>query len=169
MKFKSLICVLLIFMAISFAGCGGKEVSSAKISRDDEMTGGSLSFIYDENSRTIFVGGEGEFIQYYEKDLSKGWESGNRIGLKIEAPSEVENLKKTTLEMNGVTFTDMFVKIDGQQQNFFNIYPVVTETTNEIVFKITWEEEIATQTYTIKIVEGTALLDNEGNVKEIKK
>ena len=167
MKIKSFICLVLILLTFSLASCGGKEVSSATISRDDEFVGGNLSFVYDEHSRTIYIGGEGEFIQYYDKDLTRNWEEGNRIGFKITAPSEVENLKKTTLEMNGMTFTDMFVKIDGQQQDFFNIYPLVTEDTKEIVFKITWEENIATQTYTIKIVEGTALLDSDNEIQNI--
>lgn len=161
---KKCFLFVLIFSMIFLASCGGKEISSAYITRDEEFVGGNLSFVYDEKLREIYVGGEGEFIQHYDADLSKNWTEGNRIGLKVESPSEIKNFEKATLEMNGVTFVDMFVKINGQRQNFFNIYPIVTPKTKEIVFKITWDETIEPQTYKIKIVEGTKLLDKEGKV-----
>ncbi len=160
-RMKVFVCCLFLFLIFTLCGCGS-EIASAIITRDDEMTGGSLSFVYESVSRSIYIGGEGEFIQYYEKDLNKNLEAGNRIGLKIQAPNEVEDLGKTVLEIGGVTFTDMFVEIDGQEQNFFNIYPLVTKETKEIPFKITWQDN--TQTYTLKIVDGTKLLSSDGEV-----
>ncbi len=163
MKYRCLVVFLILCSILSFSGCG-KEVSSAKITRDDEFVGGNLTFVYDEKLREISVGGEGEFIQFYDKDLARNWEAGNRIGLKIIAPKEIDDHAKTTIEIDGVTFVDMFVKIDGQRQDFFNIYPIVTEKTKEINFKICWNESVNAQNYKIKIMSGTKLLDQSGKV-----
>ena len=153
---------LVILSCLSLAGCGAKEVSSAVITRDDERIGGSLSFVYDSHEKAVYIGGEGEFIQYYEKSLERNWKEGNRVGLKITAPKEVTDISKTTLEMNGVTFADLGAKVNGEAQNFFNIYPTITETTREIKFKVSWDEETKAQEYKVIIVEGTKLLNKDG-------
>ncbi len=162
-KFLRFTSFLLFFVCcFSLYGCGGKQVSSANILRDDERTGGSLSFVYDDKNRTITFGGEGEYIQYYEKSIEKNLTEGNRLGLKVIAPKEIKDLSKTTVEMNGVTFADIAVKINGESQDFFNIYPLVNENTKTIKFTILWDEQVEKQEYTIIIKDGTKLLNKDG-------
>lgn len=161
---KKFLCLFLILSAFLLTGCGGKEISSARITRDDARTGGSLSFVYDKSAREIYIGGEGEVIEYCLADLSRNLSAGNRIGLKIYTPTELENSTNVVLEMNGVTYSSFLETIDGQIQNYAVIYPSLSPDTKESIFKITWDKDIEPQTYKIRIVAGTKFLDENGEI-----
>ena len=158
---KKVMLIFLISLTIFSAGCGTKTYTSASIMRDEAHTGGNISFIYDEHTRNIYFGGEGEFLQYYSADEVKGLDEGYRVGIKVTAPSEVKNLDDTILEMNGNKYNDIFEKIENQPQNYFYIYPTFSEKTKEINFKITWTQMSKPQKYKVILNEKTKFLESK--------
>lgn len=146
-------CFLMIFCLL---GCG-KDVESAKISRDDERVGGSLSFVYDKKERLISVGGEGEVLQYSDGNIEKGYAEGNRVGLKVTCPDVDLNLENSKLMMNGRTYSvgDFYQTVDGQKQRFFNIYPAFSQDDRVVFFSVVWDSNIKEQKYKIEVVDGT--------------
>ncbi len=162
-KLKVLFVLVCIFSTLALAGCGDVELESATITRDDARTGGSLSFVYDSQERTVHIGGEGEVVQFSSADESKGTTAGCRVGLKVTAPDESLDLSTATLEMNGVKYAsgDFLETVDDQKQPFFNIYPLVSEENNQVKFSIKWAEGTAKQEYKIIVVEGTEFATEE--------
>ncbi|MBE7075749.1 MAG: hypothetical protein E7375_01605 [Clostridiales bacterium] len=163
-NFMSLLLCLMLVLTIS--GCGSKELSSATISRDDARVGGSLSFVYDKENKKIFVGGEGEVVQFSSADESKNLSEGTRVGLKIVAPSEVTNVGTTTLEMNGVNYSsgDFLESVNGEKQNFFYLYPLVSKEDNEVKFTICWQDGTKKQEYKLVVIEGTKFMEKDGKI-----
>ncbi len=168
MKNVKILAILMCFCAIfSVYGCGERELPSAKITRDDARTGGTLSFVYDKNERTVTIGGMGEVVQYSAADEANGVEEGTRVGLKITAPDEDVDLSSATLEMNGVHYSssDFLETINGQKQRFFEIQPLVSEDDKKIELKICWSEGTKEQTYQILIAPGTKFMTKTGQVQ----
>lgn len=165
---KIFVISLCLFSSLAFFGCGDKELPSAYITRDDARTGGSLSFVYDKNMRTIHIGGEGEVVQFSSGDVGKGISEGTRVGLKVTAPDENLDVENATLEMNGVNYAsgDFLESVNGQKQRFFNIYPVVGKTDKEIKFSVTWADGTKKQEYKIIIVDGTKFLNKNGEIED---
>lgn len=157
-------CFLTIFVC---GGCGKTELESAKITRDDERVGGSLSFVYDPKVRKIYIGGEDEVVQFSSTNELRGLSEGNRIGLKVSAPNEKLDLSNATLEMNGINYPSggFLESINGQKQRFFNIYPLVTKENKTICFKVTWQEKSKEQEYKVVVVDGTKFMDKDGKVE----
>lgn len=147
-------------------GCGLNEIESAKITRDDVRTGGSLSFVYDKKDRVVYIGGESDVIQYSSEDETKNLQAGNRVGLKVTAPDEAIDVENATLEMNGVNYAsgDFLELINGQKQRFFVIQPTFSKEVDEMKFSITWDDKTKKQEYKIEIIDGTKFMDAEGNV-----
>lgn len=158
------VCLTVIFLC---SGCGDKELPSAKITRDDARTGGSLSFVYDQKERVVYVGGEDEVVQYSAEDQEKNLGEGCRVGLKVTAPDVELDVSNATLEMNGINYSagDFLEVINGQKQRFFNIYPIVSQEDKEIKFVVCWQEGTKEQEYKIVVVDGTKFMDKEGNIK----
>ena len=146
-------CFLMVFCLF---GCG-KNIESAKISRDDERVGGSLSFVYDKKERLISVGGDGEILQYCAANIEKGYDEGNRVGIKVVAPDVDFNLENSKLKMNGRTYAmgEFYQTVDGQKQRFFNLYPIFSEDDKEACFSVVWDKGIEEQKYKVKIADGT--------------
>lgn len=166
MKTK-ILALFMCFCAIFLLyGCGDKELPSAKITRDDLRTGGSLSFVYDKNERTVTIGGRGEVVQYSSADEARGLEEGTRVGLKITAPDEEIDLSTATLEMNGVHYSssNFLETINGQKQRFFEIQPLVSENDDKIELKICWSEGTKEQTYQIVVARGTKFMNRSGEI-----
>ncbi len=161
-------CLMLLIICCVFAlaGCS-KKLDSASITRDDARVGGSLSFVFDKNERKIFVGGEGEVLQFSTADETLGLEEGNRIGLKITAPTELLDVSTAKLEMNGVNYSadDFLEMVGGQPQRFFNLYPTFTKDDAKAKFCVIWQEGTAKQCYEVFINEGTRFMDKDGNVE----
>ncbi|HIT62358.1 MAG TPA: hypothetical protein IAC38_02770 [Candidatus Caccovivens faecavium] len=158
---KKVLLIFLILLNIVSTACGTKIYSSATITRDEANTGGDISFIYDEHTKNIYFGGEGEYLQYYSADEVKGLDAGYRVGIKVIAPSEVKNLEDAVLEINGNKYNDFFEKIESQPQNYFYIYPTFSEKTKEIKFKITWTQMSKPQKYKVVLNEKTKFLKSE--------
>lgn len=155
---KSLVCVFSFLAAtlILTTGCG-KEYSYGKIERDTSLTGGSLSFVYDSATHTATFGGEGEVVAFYPADSSIGREKGNRIGFKIFAPCECNDFSKAKLSFQGSEYTagSFMQTVYENNMNYFVLTPLVSKDNKEFDVDITWEQNSATQTYHIKIADGT--------------
>lgn len=155
---KSLVClisILLIFMC-AVSGCG-KEFSYGKIERDTSLTGGNLSFVYDEMTHTATFGGEGEVVAYYPADAALGREKGNRIGFKIYAPCECSDFSKAKLSFQGSEYTGgtFMQTVYENNMNYFVLTPLVDENNRDLTVSVTWEQNSQTQTYHIKVADGT--------------
>ena len=123
------------------------------------MTGGSLSFSYDDITKTALIGGNNEVIQYYQTDIAKGWnEEGNRIGIQIIVPKGVKDVGSGTAELNGKEYLskDYIKKINDMYYALFQ--PIIKENDKELTLKIIWQEGCKEQQYNIKIMEGTILM-----------
>ena len=92
----------------------------------------------------------------------KGLDEGYRVGIKVTAPNDVESVEGATLEVNGTSYTDFLEKIEGQEQNYFYIYPTFSEDSRETNFKITWNKNAKPQSYKIILNEKTNFLKSEG-------
>jgi hypothetical protein len=165
-KLKIFVLFSLVFLTIFSFGCGAQEVESASITRDDARVGGSLSFVYNSDTRKISVGGEGEVVQYSSANESLGYDEGTRVGLKITAPNEVADISSGTLSINDVRYSikDLLVKVDGQPQRFFEIYPKVSDVDDSVEFSITWKDKTKRQDYQLCIVKGTKFMQSDGSV-----
>lgn len=167
-KLKGLLVFLCLTCVLLSAGCGDKELPSAKIVRDDQRTGGSLSFVYDSRDRVVYIGGEDEVIQYSTANEEKGYGEGTRIGLKVTAPDEDLDLENATLEMHGINYSsgDFLETINGQKQRFFNIYPLVSKDDKEIYFTVKWQDGTKKQEYKIVVVDGTKFMQSDGTLQK---
>ena len=154
---------IFVFVFVGF-GCGAKEISSANIFRDDARVGGSLSFVYDKNDRKIYVGGQGEAVQYSQGN--EIFDAGTRVGLKVVAPDVGLDLSSAKLEMNGIGYSaeEFLEKVNGSFQRYFLIYPLVSKQTPKVKFSVVWAEGTKEQTYVLEIVEGTKFLNEDGEV-----
>ena len=103
---KKMFVVLSMIFALSFflSGCGQEVLPFALIERDGAFTGGGISFVYDQENGKVYFGGEGECVQFYEADITKGWqEAGNRVGLKINPPIKIEDVGEIEVVLDGQT------------------------------------------------------------------
>lgn len=155
---KSLVCILSGVMLISLllTGCG-REFSYGKIERDTSLTGGNLSFAYNSSTHTATFGGKGEVVAYYPADTSINREKGNRIGFKIYAPCECSDFSKAKLSFQGTEYTggSFMQTVYENNMNYFVLTPLVSKDNQEFEVNITWEQNSTTQTYYIKIADGT--------------
>lgn len=147
---------LVLAAVLTASGCGG-QLSYGRVERDSAMTGGSLTFVYDEQTHTATFGGEGEVVAYYPADEALGRAAGNRVGVKIYAPSEISDYSKAKLEFEGAQFTagSFMSKVYDKTQNYFVLTPLVSENVTEFKFSVTWTQDSAAQQYIIKIADGT--------------
>ncbi|MBP3619673.1 MAG: hypothetical protein J6J24_03335 [Clostridia bacterium] len=167
MKKKVFLTMMLTLCLFFVCGCGAKNLESASIVRDEARVGGSLSFVYDQNGKTVYIGGENEVVQYSAKDESRGLEEGNRVGLKVTAPNEKLELESATLEMNGITYSakEFLESVEGNLQRFFYVYPYFSKNDDIVKFCVKWQDGTKEQCYKIYIVEGTRFMDKSGNVE----
>ncbi len=124
-----------------FIGGCGQSLPQMSIERDNYLTGGNLTFVYDEASRTAFFGGENEVIQYYGVDISKGFlKEGNRVGLKLTSNEEINDIGSLTFkfgkeEING---EDAVTKINDKTA-FFQLFPIIKNAGEKIEISIEYK------------------------------
>ena len=160
MRQKLIVCMCLLMITIILVGCDKNNYPYSSVLRDDYNTGGSLDFEYNDLSHIITVGGENQVIEYYDKDISKGWsEEGCRIGIKILKPKDIEDYQSGYAVIdNSKIFAKDFIKENANSQNVFaEFFPIVKEDTKEILIKIVWNDESVEQNYKIVIKQGTIL------------
>lgn len=151
-----LVACLVVGSSILLSACGNKptELAYGTVTRDDAKTGGvNLSFIYDSVTHTATFGGEGEEIVYYEADLEASRTAGNRVGIKITAPSSVTDYSTAKLIAGGKCYE----KGSFLTGNSFVYVADVSEEKKEEEIKVTWQDGSKEQIYLIKIAGGTTL------------
>lgn len=153
----------LIFICIFMIGCDKKSFLQSPLTRDNYNTGGNLTFLYDELSHVAYFGGEGEVVQFYQEDIAKGWrEKGCRVGVSLLVPNQLNGCKSATAKINGeeINSNDFIVEVD-EQTTIAQFQPIVSQQTQIIEIKITWEENTQSQTYKIIIKDGTIFMDEQ--------
>lgn len=162
MKIRKFLLLLVVTMSIfTFCGCQDKLIPQSVLTQDNYKTGGNLTFVYDEYSHTAFFGGEGEVIQYYSEDITKGWTAeGCRIGVMLAVPKEVDEYKSGSATLNGEKLSPNDYMITLDNQTYYALFqPIVSKDKPEIDLKITWQDGTMEQTYKIIIKEGTIFMD----------
>ena len=152
----------MLILMLCMGGCGKKEFLQPEIYRDVYNTGGNLSFDYDNITKAAVFGGKNEVVQYYDKDLARGWDKeGNRIGIQIIVPKNVKDVSSGSAELNGKEYLskDYIKKINDTYYALFQ--PLVNGDKMDINLKITWQEGCKEQQYFIKIKEGTLFMSKQ--------
>lgn len=156
--------LFVLFCTVTLMGCNNKSLPQNNITRDDYHIGGNLSFYYDDITKTAVFGGKGESIEYYSQDLTRGWKNeGNRVGLKIIAPVEVNDFESGWAKVGDEKIDNggFFQIVNGQKTRQANFYPIVKEDDNSIDIEICWQEGSKTQIYHVKVVENTKFSNGE--------
>ncbi len=163
MKKNSVAMLSLILIFIIFASACAREYSYGRIERDNSLTGGDLSFIYDENTHTAIFGGEGEIIAFYEEDRLAGLPKGNRIGFKIYAPCDVQDFSKAKMTFQGKEYLagSFMQTVYDQTMNYFVLTPVVSKDNSSFDVKVVWNQNAKEQVYHIKIAQGTVFASEQ--------
>ena len=161
---KKMLVALSIILALSLflSGCGQKVLPLALIERDGGFTGGGISFFYDQENGKVYFGGEGECIQFYEADITKGWqEAGNRVGLKINPPIKIEDEGEVEVVFDGqaLEVDKLLTFSSAQPTGQLNFYPLVSQQKKSLTLKIKWSGGTAWQEYQITIKEGTIFMN----------
>lgn len=162
MKKKFLIIAILLISCSIFVGCKQKQIDYSLVERDIYNTGGNISFSYDSLSHSAIFGGEGEIIQFYSSDISKGWtEDGCRVGIKLLAPKEIDDYNSGSAILDGkkINAEDFFVEVEEGVINYAQFQPIVSKEKSHFQLKITWQEGFKEQTYNIFIKEGTLFME----------
>lgn len=158
---KKVLAVFLVLFMVIMMGCGQKTFAYSPIERDGYLTGGGLSFYYDEQSHAAYFGGEGEKLEWYGEDVAKGWkEAGNRIGIKIFPPRGIDDYKSATASINDQQFeyNDFYV---GEENRYVIFQPIVREEEPLLTLRITWQEGAEEQIYNIVVRKGTIFMKDE--------
>lgn len=149
------VTLLCLTLACLLSGCGGGL--QIDVERDVYLTGGSLSFSYDENSKTAYFGGENEVIGYYEGDISRGIDEGNRVGLKITLGG-VDDLGSLTFKVGREEFSGEDVAtLINDKPAYFQIFPLVEKSGDKI--HITLEYKDKKGDFYVKIHEKCILME----------
>ena len=158
---KKFIAICLLVLSFFLTGCKSVSFSQGEIIRDSYNTGGNLTFDYDANSCTAYFGGQGEFVEFYEVDIAKGWsEEGNRSGFKLFVPQGVEDYKSATAILSGKEMESAeFIVGDSVKYALFQ--PIVDCQTTNLDLKIKWQSNAEEQVYKIVIKNGTNFLNNQ--------
>ena len=162
MKKKLVALSIILALSLFLSGCGQKVLPLALIERDGGFTGGGISFVYDQENGKVYFGGEGECVQFYEADITKGWqEAGNRVGLKINPPIKIEDEGEIEVVLDGQTqnVDSLLTLSSAQPTGQLNIYPLVSEQKKSLTLKIKWSGGTAWQEYHITNKEGTIFMN----------
>lgn len=159
---KRVIISCFIFVCLFAITACQHDLPYSQVSRDSEMTGGSLSFVYDNESHTAFFGGEGEIVQFYHADIAKGWkEEGCRVGVMLTAPSQVDDFESGSIWVDGekIQGGEFFNFVGETRVRRVNLTPIVSKEKSEIEIKIEWSDGVPAQVYKIQIKEGTQFME----------
>lgn len=153
--------IALLFILLVVCGCGKTKIEYSQVERDVYNTGGNLNFSYDHLSHTAYFGGENEVIQYYAEDITKGWqESGNRIGLALLPPKEINDYKSGYAEINGEKIlAEDFFKVASEDLVYAEFQPIVSKDNLNFSLNIVWQEGVEEQAYNISIHPDTIFLE----------
>ncbi len=156
--------IFLILLTLFFVGCKDKSIDYSSIQRDDQNIGGKLSFNYDSATHVATFGGLGETVEYYDEDIARGFnKAGNRVGIKLIAPSSVKDFSSgsATIGDEKIIGGKFFRQINNEKSREAVFYPLVDENNRKIELKIIWEDGLEEQTYIILIRQETNFAINK--------
>lgn len=148
-----------------FIGGCGQSLPQMSIERDNYLTGGNLTFVYDEASRTAFFGGENEVIQYYDIDISKGFlKEGNRVGLKLIPNEEINDIGSLTFKFGKeeIKGEDAVTKINDKTA-FFQLFPIIKNAGEKIEISIEYKGQKCK--YFVEVNSKTILMEKSTDEK----
>ena len=158
---KILIIIFLFLPTLITSGCQGYQ-DYAIIEQDQKMTGGNLTYDYNQDSHIVTIGGEGETILYYYKNELKGWtEDGCRVGLKFIPPKNLDSFDAIEISINGKKQQLNFIYVNNENTGIFEIYPLIKNTQEILEINVLWNNNSNQQTYKLKIATGTQLMQKE--------
>lgn len=124
------------------------------LEQDPGKTGGNLTVTVD--GATITFGGNGETVAWYAADEALGRTKGNRVGIKVSAPTGVVVDDGFALTVGlGTASAKTYDKTALDGDNFFYYYPLVSQDATTALFSVKWNEASALTIYKIVVAEGT--------------
>lgn len=120
------------------------EIAEGAIEQDSGKTGGSGCNMTISGTTATVTGS----IDWYAADATIGREeAGNRVGVKITAPSNKFDAHTATVTINGETKTWDNIK-DGDG-TYFLWYPLVTSQLNKFTAEIVWAQGMKPQQFAV--------------------
>ena len=153
--------VIFVALACSCLLCGCQNnYEFINVKQDNELTGGNLTFDYQQDTQTINVGGNNEIILFYQTNLLKGWEEeGNRIGLEFNSPSNLKSFEDISIKIDEQEIDNInFLSVNNEKTGSFVIYPLIEKIGELIKITISWESNSKEQIYYLKIDPNTILM-----------
>lgn len=133
---------IILFPLLFLAGCG-QGLPKFNIERDNYSTGGNITFSWDKEGKIVCFGGENEVIQYYDKDITKGFlKGGNRVGIKIIPSQNIEDLGSLTfkIDKDEISGQNVVTKV-SDSVSFFQIFPLVERAGQKIEINIEYKDK----------------------------
>lgn len=159
MKKSQVLVIFSIFLCVlMLCGCGSKTLESANVEPVADLTNGGVKIEYNKDLKEIYVGGEGEVLNYFEPDIALGVDKpGWRVGLKFTAAAEVTEYETGIMTMQGKTISagQFYRNVNGQKSRDMIVYPVFSEEEREIEIKVIWQDGTKEQTYKVKVLPHT--------------
>lgn len=159
------IWLILLFIPLILSGCAQQEQFDAQVVRDNYNTGGNLSFYYDNSSKTAYFGGENEVVQFYQADITKGWEEdGNRIGIQIICPKQIDEISSVEAKVDGEHLLgEQFVKSVSQSPTqILEFYPIIKNLDQKIEIKISFDSS-TWHSFFLCLKPGTILMSQQND------
>lgn len=126
------------------------EIAEGAIEQDSGKTGGSGCNMTISGTTATVTGS----IDWYAADATIGREeAGNRVGVKITAPSGF-NTANTTVQFGNDSATN-WTHIQDGDGTYFLWYPLVTQTTCSFTATIVWDTGMRPQTFTVAVNNAT--------------
>ena len=161
MKHKKLFLILIFLIFMGNFGCKEMTTSHGYMTLDESISSG-LSFSYDQNMHTAYIGGENQVIFYREENLVDGiFDDGNFIGINLFAGRAVDDLESGSAKINDKTYNaNRYLKIvNGEYYSEGHFIIKVDQINTPLEISIKWNEQMKEQKYYIVIREGTILQD----------
>ena len=160
--------ILAIFLLLPLLCSCQHSLAFGSIERDQHQIGGNLSFVYNPDSQTATFGGEGEVVQFYGVDLTKGWqEAGCRIGIKLTPPPDVESFEGVSIFVDGKENPPYLrcIYLNGEKTGEIELFPLVRNLEKTIEVKVEWQSGVQSQLYKIKFAQGTTMMQKQSTEK----
>lgn len=129
----------------------------------DGLTVGSVSaektLTYTVEGDKVTVGGTDQLIAYVKADEATGVTAGNYIGVKIQAPADLDASLNPIVVFNSQQLTWTDIASEGSAELKFE----VTSITSTYTISVYWEGSLekAAQVFTVEFATGTALQEKE--------
>ncbi len=167
-KLKVFVIFFVLVVSLFMPACGKQTLNQPALQRDNQHIGGNLSFEYDNQTHTAYFGGEGQYIEFYDIDIARDFQKkGNRIGIKVTAPLEVDDFDTgiATAGDEKIEGGEFYSQVDGKKTREAVFYPIIKKDQRVVNLNIVWQDGIKEQCYKIVIKDGTKFVDEKSKSK----